>query len=290
LTVEWIALRRAEYAASVHLTTGTDERRAHGPAGGDDDRRGPLDVPNAGGGDPSWTRFRRSRRAGRATRRGPERIHGTADVRYRRRRGGGDGGRPDAVPDGHDRRRCRRYGRGQYLRGSAATGLRAADAALPAAHHGRRAGIRIGDECGGREVLAGPFQGLRGLGMTAVGLGAITLLLAMAGLYGIQSHIIANRTREIGVRMSSGATAGQIKRMVLVDGYRLVLDGLIFGLSIGLVGRAIARAYLELDVAIVDPWMLVVTPIPLICAAFFACYLPARRAAAVDPNVALRSE
>src|SRR5215208_5169256 len=142
----------------------------------------------------------------------------------------------------------------------------------------------------GRSVLAGPFQVLRGLGMTAIGLGAITLLLAMAGLYGIQSHIIANRTREIGVRMSLGATARQIKRMVLVDGYRPVLDGLIFGLSIGLVGRAIARAYLELDVAIVDPWMLVVTPIPLICAAFFACYLPARRAAAVDPNVALRSE
>jgi putative ABC transport system permease protein len=142
----------------------------------------------------------------------------------------------------------------------------------------------------GRSVLAGPFQVLRGLGMTAIGLGAITLLLAMAGLYGIQSHIIANRTREIGVRMSLGATAGEIKRMVLVDGYRPVLDGLIFGLSIGLVGRAIARAYLELDVAIIDPWMLVVTPIPLICAAFFACYLPARRAAAVDPNVALRSE
>jgi predicted permease len=142
----------------------------------------------------------------------------------------------------------------------------------------------------GRTVLAGPFQVLRGLGLTAIGLGAVTLLLAMAGLYGIQSHVIANRTREIGVRMSFGATAGQIKRMVLLDGYRPVLDGLIFGLSIGLVGRAIARAYLELDVAIVDPWMLVVTPIPLICAAFFACYLPARRAAAVDPNVALRCE
>jgi predicted permease len=142
----------------------------------------------------------------------------------------------------------------------------------------------------GRTVLAGPFQVLRGLGLTAIGLGAVTLLLAMAGLYGIQSHVIANRTREIGVRMSFGATADQIKRMVLLDGYRPVLDGLIFGLSIGLVGRAIARAYLELDVAIVDRWMLVVTPIPLICAAFFAGYLPARRAAAVDPNVALRCE
>jgi putative ABC transport system permease protein len=142
----------------------------------------------------------------------------------------------------------------------------------------------------GRTVLAGPFQMLRGLGLTAIGLGAVTLLLAMAGLYGIQSHVIANRTREIGVRMSFGATAGQIKRMVLLDGYRPVLDGLVFGLSIGLVGRAIARAYLELDVAIVDPWMLVVTPIPLIAAAFFACYLPANRAAAVDPNVALRCE
>ena len=142
----------------------------------------------------------------------------------------------------------------------------------------------------GRTVLAGPFQVMRGFGLTAIGLGAITLLLAMAGLYGIQSNVIASRTREIGVRMSFGATSSQIKRMVLLDGYRPVLDGLLFGLSIGLVGRAIARAYLELDVAIVDPWILVVTPIPLVGAAFFACYLPARRAAAVDPNVALRCE
>src|SRR3954452_2354689 len=142
----------------------------------------------------------------------------------------------------------------------------------------------------GPSVLAGPFQMLRGLGLTAIALGAITLLLAMAGLYGIQSHVIANRTREIGVRMSFGATSAQITRMVLMDGYRPVLDGLVFGLLIGLIGRAYARAYLELDVAIVDPWILVVTPIPLIGAAFFACYLPARRAAAVDPNVALRCE
>jgi hypothetical protein len=142
----------------------------------------------------------------------------------------------------------------------------------------------------GRTVLAGPFQILRGLGLSAIALGAITLLLAMAGLYGIQTHIIASRTREIGVRMSLGATAGQIKRMVLADGYRPVFDGLVFGLLIGVIGRAIVRAYTDLDVAIIDPWMFVITPIPLILAAFFACYLPARRAAAVDPNVALRCE
>jgi hypothetical protein len=81
-----------------------------------------------------------------------------------------------------------------------------------------------------------------GFGLTAIGLGAITLLLAMAGLYSIQTHVIANRTREIGVRMSFGATSSQIKRMVLLDRYRPVLDGLLFGLSIGLVGRALARA------------------------------------------------
>jgi len=54
-----------------------------------------------------------------------------------------------------------------------------------------------------------------------------------------------------------------------------VLEGLLFGLSIGLVGRAVARAFLELDVAIVDPWFLVVTPIPLVGAAVFRL-LPAR--------------
>jgi hypothetical protein len=142
----------------------------------------------------------------------------------------------------------------------------------------------------GRSVLAGVFQVVRGLGVGAIALGGVTLLLAMVGLYGIQSHIITSRTREIGVRMSFGATPGQIQRMVLVDGYRPVFDGLVFGLTIGLIGRASARAYMDLDVAIVDMSMLLVTPIPLILAAFFACYLPARRAAAVDPNVALRCD
>jgi predicted permease len=140
----------------------------------------------------------------------------------------------------------------------------------------------------GRTMLAAIYVILTAVGMSALALGAVTLLLAMAGLFGIQSHIVAQRTKEIGVRMSLGASARQIQWMVLRDGCWPVLDGLALGVFIGLAGRAIVRARLRIDLAIVDPWMVIGVPIPLIIAAFCACYFPARRAASVDPNVALR--
>jgi putative ABC transport system permease protein len=140
----------------------------------------------------------------------------------------------------------------------------------------------------GRTILAGPSVLLRALGLSALALGGLTLLLAMAGLFGIQSHAVASRTREIGVRMSFGASPAEIHWMVLKDGTLPVLDGLALGVCAGLAGRAIARAYLDLDISILDPWILVVVPIPVVLAGFCACYLPAARAARVDPNVALR--
>jgi predicted permease len=140
----------------------------------------------------------------------------------------------------------------------------------------------------GRTMLAAIYVLLTAVGVSALSLGAVTLLLAMAGLFGIQSHIVGQRTKEIGVRMSLGASARQIQWMVLRDGCWPVLDGLALGVCVGLAGRAIVRARLNIDVAIVDPWMLIGVPIPLILAAFCACYFPARRAAGVDPNVALR--
>ena len=84
--------------------------------------------------------------------------------------------------------------------------------------------------------------------------------------------------------------ARQIKAMVLLDGHRPVLEGLTLGLWGGFAGQVIVRAYMGIDVNVIGPWMLIVTPIPVIAAAFCACYLPARRAAAVDPTVALRCE
>ncbi|MEO6214080.1 MAG: ABC transporter permease, partial [Vicinamibacterales bacterium] len=140
-----------------------------------------------------------------------------------------------------------------------------------------------------RTVLTGPFVFLRAAGTLAVSLGALTLLLAMVGLFGIQSHTVAYRTREIGVRMAFGATAAQINRMVLKDGYIPVAQGLAIGVFIGFTGRAIIRSYMDADISIVDPWMFLIVPVPLVLAAFCACYWPARRASRVDPQVALRS-
>jgi hypothetical protein len=140
----------------------------------------------------------------------------------------------------------------------------------------------------GWDMLGGPVTLARFAGTASLSLGALTLVLAMAGLYGIQSQGVTLRTREIGIRLSFGATAAQVRRMVLRDGYRPVFEGTIIGLALGISGRAIIRAYLDVPLAVLDPWMLALVPIPVALAAFCACYLPARRAAGVDPNVALR--
>jgi hypothetical protein len=171
---------------------------------------------------------------------------------------------------------------------SARGGTAAAVGALKTAIRRADPDIAIEAVGSGRTILGGPYNLLRFVGGSALSLGLLTLILAMVGLYGVQSHGVENRRREIGVRMSFGATARQIRNMVLADGYRPVLEGMAIGLFIGLSGRAVIRAYLDAKIAIIDPWMLAIVPIPLVLAAFCACYLPARRAAAVDPNVGLR--
>jgi len=137
-------------------------------------------------------------------------------------------------------------------------------------------------------LLAGPYVAARIGALLAGALGLLTLILAMVGLYGVQAQMVAQRTREVGVRMALGAETSQIQRMVLRQGFMPVTQGLIIGLLLGTLVRAGLRAWLEAPVAVFDPVAFAVVPVPLAVAAFLACFVPAWRASRVDPNVALR--
>jgi predicted permease len=119
-------------------------------------------------------------------------------------------------------------------------------------------------------------------------LGAIALVLAMAGLYGVLSHVVHQRTREIGVRMALGATAGRIVTLVVRDGVRPVAEGLFIGLGAAFVVRAVLQSSFSQPISALDPIAALVPVVPLLLAAAAACFVPARRASRVDPNVALR--
>jgi putative ABC transport system permease protein len=119
-------------------------------------------------------------------------------------------------------------------------------------------------------------------------LGGLALLLAMAGLYGVMADLVSRRTREIGVRMALGADAARLMRMVLGDGARPVLMGLAFATVLGAIARMAFRPLFLRMMPALDPLMLSVVPVLFLAAALLASYFPARRAARVDPNVALR--
>lgn len=139
----------------------------------------------------------------------------------------------------------------------------------------------------GRRMLEGPFAVLRIVVMVVGGLGSLTLVLAMTGLFGVLSHAVARRSRELGLRMALGADRRQVVRLVIAQGFGPVLDGLVLGSIAGTLGRLVLRATLAVDVAVFDPVSLLLL-VPLAGAATAACVLPARRAASLDPNVALR--
>ena len=140
----------------------------------------------------------------------------------------------------------------------------------------------------GTLYLAGHYVVLGFVAALVTTLGALALLLAMTGLFGVVSHAVARRTRELAVRLALGAEPSRIMRLVFADGLRPVIDGLVLGLFGGAICRAIIASTVSASVAAVDPIAFLLLPLIFVAVALAACYWPARRASRVDPNVALR--
>ena len=137
----------------------------------------------------------------------------------------------------------------------------------------------VAEHASGQQFLAG----LLGV------FGGLAIVLAGVGIYGVLSYLVTQRSREIGIRMSLGATRGGVMAMTLKQGMRLA----VIGLGVGLIGAlAVSKLLASVlhEVQPRDPGILLLAPVVLAAIVLTACYLPAYRASKVDPMDALRQE
>jgi hypothetical protein len=147
-------------------------------------------------------------------------------------------------------------------------------------------------------VLSSNMADFRDHGMSAWGVrmgarmfaafGIVAAFLALIGVYGVRAYLVAQRTREVGIRMALGATQADVLRMVLREGMALVSVGLVVGVLLGLAVGAALRGLIY-QVSEHDPLSFGGAALLLSAAALLACYLPALKATRVQPTEALRS-
>ncbi len=140
------------------------------------------------------------------------------------------------------------------------------------------------------EEVLGREASQRRLGMILLtAFAVLALLLASLGIYGVLAYFVAQHRNEIGVRLALGATPARILLLVLQKGMKLTLLGVAIGLAASFALTRLMSSLL-FGVKAVDPLTFAAVPVLLTVVAFLACWLPARRAAKVDPMVALRYE
>jgi putative ABC transport system permease protein len=140
-----------------------------------------------------------------------------------------------------------------------------------------------------KEVLVGSLFAARMGAMLLAIFGSLALLLAGIGLYGVMSYAVSKRTREIGIRMALGAQTGNVLRLVIKEGLMLFGGGVSAGLLVAFAVTRLVVSFLY-GVSALDWMTFVAIPVVLGLVALLASYLPARRAARVDPIIALRCE
>jgi putative ABC transport system permease protein len=118
---------------------------------------------------------------------------------------------------------------------------------------------------------------------------ALALVLGAVGIYGTISYLVSRRTREIGIRMALGAEAADVRRMVVMQGARVAIVGVVIGLVAALFSARSLESLLY-EVQARDPLVFIAVSLVMLGVALMASYVPARRASSVDPVEAIRVE
>ncbi len=138
-------------------------------------------------------------------------------------------------------------------------------------------------------VISDSFSNRRGIMLLLAGFAGVALLLSAVGIYGVLAYDVSRRTREIGIRSALGATRRQVAGLIVSQG----LSKTLIGVGLGIVGATLLSRYLTsllFEVKPLDPSVFVAVSLLLVVVAAMASWLPARRAAMVDPVIALRAE